>query len=96
MAREDVFSQTVELVRQALETQAEFLGAFGPAFPAIVRHDGAVELDAQRQAVGNGVRGKAFGVGAGGNGCPGNPHDRSVSPGWGTAQAAIFGPGIRP
>ena len=96
MARPEVFFEQVELGRPALETAAKFFGPFEPAFPAIVGHDGAVDLDAQGPAAGNGVGGKAFGIGAGGHGRPGNPLDLERFRGLGDGASGDFRTGNSP
>lgn len=74
MAGENVFFECGASRREALETDAELFGAFGPILPAVVGDDRAVDLGANRQSERDGIGGKAFGFGQVANGCPSDPH----------------------
>ena len=74
MAGEDLRFEGGELGRAALETEAKFFGPCGSALPREVRDDGAVNLDADGQTAGDGIRREAFSLGVGGDSGPGDQH----------------------
>ncbi len=74
VAGEDLRFKGGELGRSALETEAKFFGPRGTALPREVRHDGAVNLDADGQTAGDGIRCQAFSLGVGGDSGPGDQH----------------------
>ena len=71
MAGEEMGFEGGEARGENLEAQEKLLGAFESALPAIVGDDRTVDLDAGGEAAGNGIGRKAFSVGPGGDGGPG-------------------------
>ncbi len=76
MIRENIRLQRSETIGQTFERKAKLLCAFGPAIPAIVRNDRAIDLDAGGETAGYRFACQQFGVSPFCDGSPGDAQHR--------------------
>ena len=72
MRRKQVFFEGSQAFRQAFDQKPKLLAAFGLPLPAIVRNDGPIDLNANRQIARDHLGGETLGIGPF---CHGRPRD---------------------